>query len=60
MQGKEAKHGEEGKGMEKDAQGAIKSMLDTKKEDRKTQNTLKEENYPEVKGSEVKHEQHEV
>lgn len=38
-QGGEAKLGEGGEGMEKDAQGAIKSVLDTKREDRKTQNT---------------------
>lgn len=60
LQEREAKHGEGGEGTEKDAQGAIKSVLDTNKEDRKTQNAHKEENYPEVKGSKVKHEQHGV
>lgn len=59
-QGREAKHGEEGEGMEKDAQGAVKSALDMKKEDRKIQNTCKEEKYPEVKESKAKHEPHEV
>lgn len=57
-QGREAKHGEEGEGMEKDAQGAVKSALDMKREDRKIQNTCKEEKYPEVKESKAKHEPH--
>lgn len=60
LQGREAKHGEGGERMEKDAQGTIKSVLDTKKEDRKTQNTHEEEKYPEVKESKVKHEHHEM
>lgn len=59
-QGREAKHGEGGERVEKDAQGAIKSVLDTRREDRKTQNAHKEDKYPEVKESNVKHEQHEV
>lgn len=46
--------------MEKDAQGAVKSALDMKREDRKIQNTCKEEKYPEVKESKAKHEPHEV